>query len=40
MIRSSSFKRALLGGSFLLAGAGMSLADYNAGPAAFNGRLG
>jgi peptidoglycan hydrolase-like protein with peptidoglycan-binding domain len=36
MIRSSSFKRALLAGSFLLASAGMSLADYNAGSAAFN----
>ena len=36
MIRSSSFKRALLAGGFLLASAGMSLADYNAGSAAFN----
>ncbi len=36
MIRSSSFKRALLAGGFLLAGAGASFADYNAGTAAFN----
>ena len=36
MIRSSSIKRALLAGGFLLAGAGMSFADYNAGTAAFN----
>jgi peptidoglycan hydrolase-like protein with peptidoglycan-binding domain len=36
MIKSSSLKRALLAGSFLLASAGMSLADYNAGSAAFN----
>ena len=36
MIRSSSFKRALLAGGFLLAGAGVSFADYNAGTAAFN----
>ena len=36
MIRSSSIKRALLAGSFLLASAGISFADYNAGTAAFN----
>lgn len=36
MIRTSSFKRALLAGGFLLAGAGISFADYNAGSAAFN----
>jgi peptidoglycan hydrolase-like protein with peptidoglycan-binding domain len=36
MIRSSSFKRALLASGFLLASAGMSVADYNAGSAAFN----
>jgi peptidoglycan hydrolase-like protein with peptidoglycan-binding domain len=36
MIKSSSLKRALLAGSFLLASAGMSLADYNGGSAAFN----
>ena len=36
MIRSSSIKRALLAGGFLLAGAGVSFADYNAGTAAFN----
>ena len=33
---NSSFKRALLAGGFLLASAGMSFADYNAGSAAFN----
>ena len=33
---NSSFKRALLAGGFLLASAGVSLADYNAGSAAFN----
>lgn len=36
MIRSSSFKRALLAGGFLLVGTGVSFADYNAGSAAFN----
>ena len=36
MIRSNSIKRALLAGGFLLAGASMSFADYNAGTAAFN----
>jgi peptidoglycan hydrolase-like protein with peptidoglycan-binding domain len=33
---NSSFKRALLAGGLLLASAGLSLADYNAGSAAFN----
>jgi len=33
---SSSFKRALLAGGLLLTGAGVSLADYNAGSEAFN----
>ena len=33
---NSSFKRALLAGGLLLASAGMSFADYNAGTAAFN----
>lgn len=36
MIRSTSIKRALLAGGFLLAGSGISIADYNAGTAAFN----
>jgi peptidoglycan hydrolase-like protein with peptidoglycan-binding domain len=36
MIRSNSIKRALLAGGFLLAGSGISFADYNAGTAAFN----
>jgi len=36
MVRNISFKRALLAGGFLLASAGMSLADYNTGTAAFN----
>lgn len=36
MTRSSSFRCALLAGGFLLAGTGVTLADYNAGTAAFN----
>jgi len=36
MTRSNSIKRALLAGGFLLAGSGISFADYNAGTAAFN----
>lgn len=36
MTRSSSFRCALLAGGFLLAGTGLTLADYNAGTAAFN----